>query len=347
MGKRIGVLGAGNSGLALSAHLASLGYDVSLWNRSDNNILELKESKSVSTIGEIKGVFKLKVVTSNIDDVVQDNQLLFITTPAFAHRDIAIKIRNSITPSHKILLMPGRTFGCLEFISALESVGASIPHVFETETILHTCRKISQTSVDIITVKEKIYITSANSSVNVILEELDAKLKSHFIVKSNYLESTLSNVGPLLHVAPVIFSFTKIEYGEEFLYYKQGISPTVSKFIEKIEQERIKVLKYLGINHESLYLWFEKCYGIKADNLKECIRKNYYYDTIIAPKNINHRYILEDVPYGLVPLESLAIYNQIEVPTITSLITIVSSLYEIDFRSNGRIYANLKKYINE
>lgn len=347
MVNRIGILGAGNSGLALSAHLASLGYEVSLWNRTDSNILELKECKRVSTIGEIKGSFDLKEVTSNIDDVVRNNKFLFITTPAFAHEDIAIRIKNSITPDHRVLLMPGRTFGCLHFIDVLKRNGASIPHVFETETILHTCRKISSTSVDIITVKEHIYITSANSSPSLILDELDFSMKSHFIVKPNYLESTLSNVGPLLHVAPVVFSFTKIEYAEEFLYYKQGISPAVSRFIEKVEQERIKILKHLGIDHESLFGWFEKCYGIKEDNLKDCIRKNYYYDTIVAPKDINHRYILEDVPFGLVPLESIAIYNGVEVPIITSLINIVNSLYDIDFRLKGRIYAHLKRHINE
>ena len=45
--KNIAVIGAGNSGLAMAAHLSLHGYPVKLWNRSLEPIYLLSESKLI------------------------------------------------------------------------------------------------------------------------------------------------------------------------------------------------------------------------------------------------------------------------------------------------------------
>jgi len=341
----IGILGAGNSGLALSAHLSKIGYKVHLWNRSEQNIQTIKKGKSISTIGEIKGQFPIYEVTSNIEKVVKENKILIVTTPAFAHKKIAQLLKKHITKEHKILLTPGRTFGCLEFEDILIKEGAEIPKIFETETIIHTCRKINDSTVDIITIKDKVKIFSNKHNPKLFLNEFNELFKCYFDTVDNYLEGTLSNVGPLLHVAPVIFNYTRIEYTEEFLHYTYAISPKVASYIDKIEKERIKIARSLNINIETIYQWFSRCYNINETTTYDCVNKNPYYKTIVAPKDINHRYIHEDIPYGLVPIESIANYKKIEVKAITGLIDVASELYNTDFREVGRKYHNLKKYL--
>ena len=50
----------------------------------------------------------------------------------------------------------------------------------------------------------------------------------------------------------------------------------------------------------------------------------------------HHRYIIEDVPCGLVPVEDAAIQCGVSTKNITSIIDLASAVTEIDFRSMGR-----------
>ena len=45
MAEEITILGAGHQGLAMAAHLSANGISCNLWNRSENHICDIKESK--------------------------------------------------------------------------------------------------------------------------------------------------------------------------------------------------------------------------------------------------------------------------------------------------------------
>jgi opine dehydrogenase len=66
------------------------------------------------------------------------------------------------------------------------------------------------------------------------------------------------------------------------------------------------------------------------------VRQNPGYAGIAAPSSLNHRYIFEDVPFGLVPLASLAKIAGVEVPVIESTISLANALHGVDYRAEGR-----------
>jgi opine dehydrogenase len=57
--------------------------------------------------------------------------------------------------------------------------------------------------------------------------------------------------------------------------------------------------------------------------------------TIKAPRTHDHRYMHEDVGYGLVPMAELARLLDIETPVIDSLITLATTINGIDYRKEG------------
>lgn len=79
----------------------------------------------------------------------------------------------------------------------------------------------------------------------------------------------------------------------------------------------------------------------------ECIRKNEAYREIDAPSTIKTRYILEDVPNGLVLVEHLGKIIGVENRNCTTIINLASSVCYIDFREEGRRVSlgTLKLYI--
>ena len=55
-----------------------------------------------------------------------------------------------------------------------------------------------------------------------------------------------------------------------------------------------------------------------------------------APDRLDHRYVAEDVPYGLVPLAELGRTAGIRTPVADALTTVASVALQRDYRAEGR-----------
>lgn len=345
---KISIIGAGNSGLAMSAHLSKAGHKVSLWNRSKENIKKLIKTKTIHAIGSIEGRYKVDLVTDDLNQVLINPDLILITIPANSHSDLAQKIASGLKNEPLIVLNPGRTFGALEFNRIFKEFNQEYePEIAESQTIIYTCRKISEDKVDIISLKTDVLISSLNPANNEkIIERLPKVLQDYFIPAKSMIETSLGNVGMILHCAPLLLNTGWTESKKvSYKYYYDGITPAVSRLIEKIDQERVAVSKKLGLEVESTKEWLERTYELdKGKSLYETIHNNQSYLTIDAPKSMNHRYILEDVPSGLVPLEAIGHSLSVGMETTTLIINLASTLMEKDFRKTGR---NLDHFIQD
>ena len=346
--KSVFVCGAGHQGLSMAAHLAISGIRVNLWNRSFENIKEISKNKKIFCEGVVNGFGVIDCISSNISDVISD--FVMVTTPSSAHCDIAEVLAPYVHKDMIIVLNPGRTFGAIDFCKNLIKYGAKeIPHIAETQTIVYTCRKSSPNSVKIFALKDDVKIAALRGSdVNYIMEKMPWCLRPYFSIADSIGYTSLSNVGMILHCAPVMMNIGWIETEKvDFKYYYDGISESVSKFLEKLDYERICVASGLGIDIESVSEWLKRTYKIDGDSLYECIRNNKSYAEIDAPTTIYCRYILEDIPNGLVPVEYLGKCLNIPTPNISTIIDLASSVTNIDYRKNGRKFdiSTLKMYL--
>lgn len=339
MSQCVAVLGAGHSGLAMSVHLALNGTPVHLWNRTESNISKLIETHEIFCDGVVKGTGHINIVSSNMKEIVNDAKIVFVTTPASAHKDIAKSIAPFIKEDMIIVLNPGRTFGAIDFIKTLKQHGCKyIPQVAESQTIVYTCRKKEDNKVDILALKNNVFLSSIrNADSYKIIEQFPPCLQKHFTIADSMVQTSLGNVGMILHCTPVLFNIGWIENEKtRFKYYYDGITKSIAAFLEKLDQERILVGRKLGTELESTSNWMRRSYGIEGADLYECIRNNDAYRTIDAPKSITHRYITEDIPCGLVPLENIAHLLDINTPNISTIIDLSIGITGTDFRKIGR-----------
>jgi opine dehydrogenase len=276
-------------------------------------------------------------VSTNIDEVMSD--IIFVTTPSIAHNDIAELIANKVTDKNIIILSPGRTFGAITFEKNLINNGCkSIPHILETQTIIHTCRKTTTDSVHIFALKKDVLISSLNTEgISDLIKTFPLCISKYLKEANSIIETSLGNIGMILHCAPTLMNIGSIESERvSFKYYFDGISKSVAKFLEKLDFERLMVAKEMGISLESSTDWMKRTYGTHGTNLYECIRNNVSYHDIDAPATIDHRYLNEDVPNGLVPLEFLATSCGIDVPNTKLVIDLANAIMGIDYRRIGR-----------
>ena len=111
-----------------------------------------------------------------------------------------------------------------------------------------------------------------------------------------------------------------------------------------MDEERIAVSKLLGHEVESVKQWLKRVYEVEGDTLYESIQNTAPYRTIEAPNTLDNRYITEDVPNGLVPIESTGHYLGLEMKYTGIIIDLASALLDRDFRVEGR---NLSTIFNQ
>lgn len=337
---KVTIIGAGNSGIAMAAHLSTEGNKVTLWNRSRETIAKLIETHLIHSSGVVTGAIPIHRVTTDIKIALEDPDIILITTPANSHRDLAEIIGKNIKKSTVIILNPGRTFGALEFKNIYRKFNQKYDQIIgESQTIIYTCRKTDVDAVNIIAFKEDVLISSLDKESNnkKIIDYLPECIQKYFYPADSIIQTSIGNVGMILHCTPLLLNtgWTECE-DKTYKYYYDGITPSVSAFIENIDRERIAVSMALGYKVESTQDWLVRTYHVVGKNLYECIQNNEAYKTINAPSSLKHRYIYEDIPCGLVPLEAIGIQLGLDMSYTTLIIDLASKLLNEDFRKTGR-----------
>lgn len=338
------IVGAGHQGLAMAGHLALNGEKCYLWNRTKEHISSIINKGEIECQGIVSGIAKIERASDDIREVLQ--KCIMIATPSLAHRDIAKLIAPYVDSNYTIILNPGRTYGVIDFKNSLKIYGCKeLPCIAETQTIVYTCRKIADNSVYIHALKSNIPIAGIKKEdTEKAFKAIPVCIKNRFVPVDSFMYTSLGNIGMILHCAPVLMNIGWIESNKtEFKYYYDGITPTIALLLEKMDEERLSVAEALGYKIESLNEWLYRTYNAKGKNLYEQLQNNIYYRQIDAPQTINHRYIEEDVPNGLVPIESTAIFLGMKTPIISLVIDMANTVMEKDYRVLGRKYFGNKK----
>jgi len=335
----VAVIGAGNSGLAMAAHLALAGNKVRLWNRTLEKIEPLIRHPYIEAAGVLEGKARIDLVTDDIGETIGGVPVILVTTPANSHPDIARLLAPHVVHETLVVLNPGRTFGAVDFYLKLKSYGCKVePLIAETQTSVHTCRKTSFNQVNVLAIKQDVYISTLNPRLNRrVVELLPECLKKYFVPASSMIQTSLGNVGMILHCAPLLLNTGWVENPHiKFLHYCEGITPSVARFLEKLDAERIEVAERFGWSLESTAEWVKRVYGVKGNNLYECVNNNPAYYAIEAPKSLRHRYIFEDISCGLVPLEAVGRDLGCPMNICGLVIDLADALLDMNFRKEGR-----------
>jgi len=150
-------------------------------------------------------------------------------------------------------------------------------------------------------------------------------------------QTTLQNGNPVIHPAVTLLNAGVLERtGGGFLFYEEGVTESVGRLIEAVDRERQAIAGALGVTILS-----EPALGVIQGYMRE---ENYStgYSTapgflgIKAQGQLDHRYLTEDVGYGLVFLTDLAARLGVPTPVMDALIAIASVVLARDFRAEGK-----------
>jgi opine dehydrogenase len=337
MSAQIAILGAGHGGQGLAAYLTLNGNDVHLYNRSSSRINPIIRQGGLEVDGVIEGFAPLASCSTNIEQIMAKAEFVFFVVPASAHRDLAIQCAKYLTTNHILVLIPGRTGGALEVANTIDSILGWHPPITEAQTFPLVSRVESSGHAHVTAIKNELPIATFPSKYSDEHCSLLSSLLPAVTPTEDIFNTSLANIGCIFHPAPLLLNLGRAESTMgEYNHYLEGVSPSVSRYIEQIDVERLAVGQALGKELLSATEWLRLVYDSKGQNLYECLQTTYCYQDLGAPSSLDHRYVFEDVPTGLVPIAAIGEQMGVPTPTIRTTINLASHLTGIAFWQEGR-----------
>lgn len=339
MDKRpIAVLGAGNVGLAMSAFLAQRGYPVHLYNAFSGEIEALRVSGQVHAEGFVDGVFRLAKVTTDMGDALAGAQLAIVTVPIFAHRVLIEAALPHLDQLEYLVLHPGLVGSALAMDTLIQTrrPGARVV-VGEATSSLFSCRKLRPGSVHVRTVKHRVRVAALPATDTPgLLNMLDDPFESRFDAAESVLETSMNNINPVYHSPVMVANYGRVEAGEKW-YFADVVTPGIARLIEAADHERVALARALGVSTaRSFPELMEEFYGVAPSDLMTQLRAAYLTGGgSPLPIDPMHRFLSEDIPYGMVPYVALGELTGVNTPVIRATVEYSCALHGRNWWAEG------------
>jgi opine dehydrogenase len=134
------------------------------------------------------------------------------------------------------------------------------------------------------------------------------------------LHTGLANLGAILHPVITLLNADRIERGESFDFYREGVTSVVASALAAADAERLRIARAYKVPACSLRDWIARAYDHHAETIHAAVTGNPAYVGIKAPTTLRHRYLLEDVPTGLIPLLELGKAAHLYLPVLSALV---------------------------
>ena len=347
MTNNFAVIGAGNGGKTMAAHLSLMGFSVTLYNRTPEHVEVIKKRGGIDLESEEEGgphgFGKITEVTSDLGQALRGSDVIMVVLPSSAHAAIAKASAEYLRDGHIVILHPGRTCGALEFSKVLRDNDCEADvTIAEAETFIYASRSDGPAQARIFRVKEAVPLAALPATRTQKVLDAIKDAYPQFIDGVDVLHTGLNNMGAIFHPALALLNTGWIETTRgNYQFYIDGVSPSVARMLEVLDRERVTVASALGLRARTALEWLKLAYDTTGKDLHEAIHNQPGYYGINAPSTLNHRYLFEDVPMSLVPIASLGVRYGVSVRGMKSIIRIANIIHSTDYWRRGRTVESL------
>ncbi len=345
MKKRVTVIGNGPLSLSVAAQVSNGGaatvyIDLTKKGFSDLNDYSLK----VEGVQEYNTVFD-KITTEYHS--VSTADVVIIAATASYHQRILDNVIPLLHNDQIVVFFPA-CFGAINLLKQIRKKKINIT-VCEAVSFLYVCEQRAD---------DTIYVQAIKNSIKMAVsprdkaEETISMLNVWFnglVPAENFLETSLDNMNMVLHPLPILLNISAVEKNEkEFYHYTQGVSSSIGMLMEKMDDERMKIGKALGIKLTSAFEQLKEYYGDRELNsMTEYISSEKGPYPLVKGFGLNSRYITEDVPYLLVAAKNIARFYSVETPVMDMTIRLASMIMKTDYDLIGYDFGDLSDIIGD
>lgn len=332
----IAILGAGAGGTAVAFDFAAHGHEVRLFDvpQFPENIAAIAEHRGIRAEGDLSGFASIASAGHDIEEALHGAELIFVVGPAFSTVPFGEAARGHLGGGQTVIVSPGSCGGALAFKKAADlDLEDDAIRVAETHTLHYAVRLTEPGRIRVfLKLKAGNLLAALPGRDTSEVLRLIADVYPTMEPARNVIQTSLQNANPVIHPAVTLANAARIEgTNGEFLFYEEGVSDSTGRWIEAVDRERIAIGARLGLPIAS-----DPEMGIRqgymlAENYGAAYREAPGFRGIGAQPQLDHRYLNEDVGYGLVFMSRLARQIGVETPTMDAMIQMASVLMARDY----------------
>jgi len=337
---RITVLGAGAGGTAAAFDCASHGHEVRLFDFAQfpRNIAAIAEKGGINAEGYISGFGAIAYAGHDIDEALRDAELIYVVGPAYSTEPFGAAVAGKLRAGQTVIVSPSSCGGALAFKRAAGlALNDESIRVAETSTLHYAVRLTEPGKIRVfLKLKAGNLLAALPGAHTREILALIADVYPGMEPGRNVLQTSLQNANPIIHPAVTLSNAARIEMtGGDFLFYEDGVSDSVGRLIEALDDERIAIGRALGLTIlPDPEMGMRQGYMLEA-NYGSAYRKAPGFRGIGAQPQLDHRYINEDVGYGLVFMSELGRQVGVATPGIDAVIQVASIVMARDYRAES------------
>ena len=337
---RVGIVGAGSIAFGTACLLEQMGHEASLWSPSGERTREIATGKALEATGAIVGTFHPKAAAS-AKELVDRADCLVIALPGYGHKFVFDAISPHIRADQTIIISSHCSFGAL-YLSRETAKRGIVPTIIAWGTTVVTGRQRGQTEVAVNTVRKKVDIATVPHARSAQGLELCEKLfGDRFVDRGSLMAIAVSNLNPQNHMGIALCNMTRMEQGETWSQ-GQNVTPKVGRLLEELDQERLAIAGALGLEVRTIFQHFNLSFHIPVATISEMNQQMHAAGNGgQGPTTAESRYVLEDVPFGLVSTAKIGRLAGKPAALHEAGIRIFSALYGRDFVADNDLLASL------
>ena len=332
----VAVLGSGNGGTAIAFDWAAAGHEVRLADFPEHarSVEPAAERGVLRASGELEGEAPIAQSGFDIGAAVTGADLVFIVGPAFATASFAEAAAPHLRDGQTVIVCPSSCGGGLVVRSFLPKDSGVV--VGETHTLPYAARLTEPGHVHVFLKLRGGMLASALPAAESarVAETLSSVYPG--TVATGIWQTTLQNANPVIHPAVTLLNAGLLERTSgDFLFYEEGVTPSVGRAIEAVDRERIAIGAALGAE-----IVPDPVLSLEQGYMTEASYETGYanapgFKGIGAPSSLDGRYLTEDIGYGLVFMSDLGRAVGVPTPTMDAIIQLGSVVLGRDFRAEA------------
>lgn len=336
---KVGIAGAGNIGMGYAGFLSLTGHDARVWSPSGTRTEGLRIGEALVLTGAVEGSCNPQVCTS-AEELAQAD-VIVLALPAYGHKLVIDALSLHLEKRHTVIISGHLSFAALYLAKKLAQRGVQIPIVAWSTTLL-TCKARGANRFNVGAIRSKVDMATVPAGdAGRALETCVALFGERFAPKDDILTIALSNINPQNHVSSALCNLTRIERNESWLQNSM-VTSTVGKYIEALDVERVAVASAFGKTVRTIFDHYRLSFDVTGGSVSEMSAKQVERGSDPAgPIGLDTRWIVEDVPFGLVPTIYLAELAGVPVPMHQSSLNIIGACYGRDFAADNNLLAEI------
>ncbi|MER8880842.1 NAD/NADP octopine/nopaline dehydrogenase family protein [Mesorhizobium sp. M0684] len=333
---RVSILGAGAIAYGLAACLAEAGHDPMLWSPSGERTKALATGQSLTATGAIEATVSVRIA-KDCKEAIAAADVVMVALPANGHKKVMDAAAPYLREGMPVIISSHSSFGALYLSRQLAELKVRLPIVVWGTTLV-TGRQSGPTEVHVASVRQKVDVaTLPFDAMDQGFRLCMTLFGDRFVKRDGLLAIALSNLNPQNHLGIALLNLTRMEKGEQWSQ-AGNVTPAVGRFIEALDAERLAIAARFGIAVRTVEEHFSLSFHVPMGTVSEM---NQEMDRQgrggFGPSTIETRYVLEDVPFGLLPTVFLGKISGKPAVLHQSGISIFSAAYGRDLKADNDI----------